>query len=58
MDSGNKQLREFALDKADFDASNKITRLEAQVRDLTARLDAATKKPDNKQPEKKEPAKK
>jgi hypothetical protein len=58
VESGNKHLREFALDKADIEHSDKITRLEAQVRDLTARLDAATKKQVNKQPEEKQPAKK
>lgn len=58
MESGNKHLREFALDKADFENSNKVSKLEAQVRDLTARLDAVTKKQSDKQPAEKQPAKK
>ena len=45
MESGNKQLREFALDKADIENSQKISKLEAQVRELTARLEATNKKP-------------
>jgi DNA repair exonuclease SbcCD ATPase subunit len=43
MENGNEHLREFALDKADIENAQKVIRLEAQVRELTARLDVLTR---------------
>ena len=43
LENGAKQQREATLDKRDFENEQKIKRLEAQVRELMARLDAATK---------------
>ena len=40
---GAKQQRDTTLDKRDFESEQKIKRLEALVRDLTIRLDAAVK---------------
>jgi hypothetical protein len=43
LDHGAKQLRDTTLDKRDFENDQKIKRLEVLVRELTARLEAATK---------------